>query len=257
MLPAGAIGKNLHLEPAGNMLSYRPASRKGDDLVIWSLLISLDKNGTALLPFGEADQNSEEFCFRFWQTFVGEWISPGFLMSSAPRLITPGFTWAPRTANRLPEGVNTWLRQSHFNGPPTRDVKITDQGIVGKWLWPCFKTEEFLSLALSPYTSGIAKRLKQICEEHLRDYSEGALIHPITEDMEAFIDPETKDLDFRRGNVDFIGYQSRSGGTLATVLGRNETSSRQTLGWKWQSIYFWSDSTDYMPLRVVEDLLIS
>ncbi|KAL9044842.1 MAG: hypothetical protein Q9214_002052 [Letrouitia sp. 1 TL-2023] len=257
MLPAGAIGENLYLEPAGNMLSYRPASRKGDDLVIWSLLIGLDKSGTALLPFGEADQNSEEFCFRFWQTFVGEWISPGFLMSSAPRLKTPGFTWAPRTATCLPEDDNTWLKQAHFNGAPTRSARITNQGIVGNWLWYRFKPKEFLSLALTPYTSGVAKRLKGICEEHLRGYSEGALIHPITEDMEAFIDPDTKNLDYGRGNAEFIGYQSRSGGTLVTVLGRNDMSSRQTLGWEWQSIYFWTDSTDYVPLRVVEDLLIS
>ncbi|KAI4215746.1 MAG: hypothetical protein LQ351_001733 [Letrouitia transgressa] len=257
MLPAGAIGENAYLEPAGNMLSHRPASRKGDDLVIWSLLIGLDKSGTAQLPFGETDQNSEEFCFRFWQTFIGEWISPGFLMSSAPRLKTPGFTWAPRTATCLPEGADTWLKQAHFNGPPTRNVKITNQGIMGEWVWYPFQTKEFLSLALSPYTSGIANRLKQICEEHLRGYSEGALIHPITEDMEAFIDPETEELDYGRGNVDFIGYQSRSGGTLVTILGRNEMSSCQPLGWKWLCIYFWSDSTDYMPLRVIKDLLIS
>ena len=257
MLPQGSVGNHTFLKSAGHTLSYRPASRKGDDLVIWSLLIGLDKNGIATLPFGDVDQDSEEFCVRFWQTFIGEWIDTGFLMSSAPRLTSSCFTWAPRTATCLPDNDDAWLIQSNLDGASTQAARITDQGILGDWLLYRFKPKEILLLQIGPQTSGLMRRLKEICEEHLKACSGGALVHPVTEDMKAFIDPSTKDFDYSRGNAEYIGYQGRHGGTSVAVLGISEALNRQNLGWKWQSVYFWSSAVDFPPFKHVQDVLIS
>ena len=71
-------------EESGQALSYRPASRKGDDVMIWSLL---------------ANDDSCELPEKLWQSrarkYDGEFVHTGFLMSSAPRLQTEGLSWAP------------------------------------------------------------------------------------------------------------------------------------------------------------------
>ncbi|MCJ1265673.1 hypothetical protein MMC22_005553 [Lobaria immixta] len=89
----------LSIETSGDLLSHRPASRPGDDVVIWSLLISEKP------VFQDAE--------TFWKTMQGPalhrsaitgemWLSgssvrTGYLVSSAPRLKTRGLGWAPAT----------------------------------------------------------------------------------------------------------------------------------------------------------------
>ena len=131
----------MGLELAGSMLSRRPVSRRGDDLVIWSLLIGFDNDSTTDLPFKDVDQDSEDFCSQFWKTFVGNHINTGFFMPSTPRLTLPGFTWAPRTASCQPDGKNETLVRSYFDGMNTKQARITDQGIVGEWMMYEFDIE--------------------------------------------------------------------------------------------------------------------
>ncbi|KAI1393535.1 uncharacterized protein F4822DRAFT_15892 [Hypoxylon trugodes] len=69
----------------GSWLSNRPASRSGDDFVIWSLLIDPEKP-----PYSDA--------VEFWRAQVGRLVRTGYLVSSTKRLKKKGLSWAPESA---------------------------------------------------------------------------------------------------------------------------------------------------------------
>lgn len=259
--------EKMGLELAGNMLSYRPASRKGDDLVIWYLLIGLDNDSTAQLPFEDVDQNSEEFCSRFWKTFVNRSITTGFLVSSAPRLTISGLTWAPRTALSLPSD-DDWLVHSYFDGQNTPQALITDQGIVADWMKYEFSVEEVQTSTLTAYTAPILRRLKDICGERFRDCSRGTLVQSLTDwsrnSHASLIQPVTgaRILPITGGviedqGLDFQGYQGRYGGTILAALGMKADDHQEGLGWTWKGIWHWSDAAGFPPFTPVQNVLIS
>ena len=70
----------LHIGAAGSFLSHREASRPGDDIVIWSLLL----NDTVY-------QDAK----AFWKSRQGDVLGTSFLVSSVPRLEEKGLGWAP------------------------------------------------------------------------------------------------------------------------------------------------------------------
>ncbi|KAF7508185.1 hypothetical protein GJ744_009482 [Endocarpon pusillum] len=96
------------LEVAGSWLSHRPASRRGDDIFIWSLL---PDHGTKAL----------HNVVDFWQQ--QRMVKTGFLLSSAERLKQRGLTWAPATpyamstANR--KGITAEWYLYYFDEPET------------------------------------------------------------------------------------------------------------------------------------------
>ncbi|KAL8989504.1 MAG: hypothetical protein Q9169_008348 [Polycauliona sp. 2 TL-2023] len=264
--PPFTAGGNVDLEFAGFALSYRPASRKGDDLVIWALLIGLDKSSTAPLPFEGEDQESEVFATRFWRTFVHGHIATGFLMTSAPRLTTLNFTWAPRTASCLPTD-RYGLVHSFYEGATTALARIADQGIVGDWMMYEFDVETVQTVPLDTFTSPLNRRLKEICEIHLRQYSRGALIHPVTEQVKNTSVSLIQEGDQRRAesatpferlqSLEYPGYQGQVGGTLVAILGAGNFHTRQEQNWSWREIYHWTSSHDFPPFKLVPNLLIS
>jgi hypothetical protein len=73
------------IDEAGRLLGHRYATRSGDSIVIWSLLCC-----TTSLERGERS-NPE----KLWQSCIGKFLRTGYLMSSAPRLKTRHFSWAP------------------------------------------------------------------------------------------------------------------------------------------------------------------
>ena len=265
--PPSVCDENMGLELAGFTLSYRFASRKGDDLVIWSLLIGLDNDSTTQLPFEGLEQNSEEACSRFWKTFVNRHIATGFLVSSAPRLTIPGLTWAPRTASCLPFD-DSWLVHSYFDGMKTSLARITGQGIVGDWMMYEFDVEEVQTSTLTAFTTGVLRRLKDICKENFRDCSTGALIHPVTDESRnsraALFEPlpeavaRIQRLDYQEyQGLEYQGYQGRHGGTLLAILSMKAHDHQIGLGWTWKGIWHWSASTDFPPFKLVQNVLIS
>lgn len=271
MLPWGILtssftdDENVGLELAGFMLSCRPASRKGDDLVIWSLLIGLDKDSTAQLPFEGELQDSEEFVARFWKVFVNRHIASGFLMSSAPRLTLLNLTWAPRTASCILSDYDKPFHSS-YDGMKTSLARITNQGIVGEWMMYEFSVEKVQTSILNAYTSGLTRSLKGICEEYLGDCARGALIHPVTEGAKNTSETLIQEGAQRRAEsavpfespqgLDYPGYQGKHGGTLLAILGIEALDGQET-GWTWKDTYQWSDSTDFPPFKLVPNVLIS
>lgn len=259
--------KNMGLELAGSMLSHRPASRKGDDLVIWSLLIGLDNESSTALPFEGVEQDSEEFCSRFWKTFVNRNISTGFLVSSAPRLATRGLTWAPRTTSCVTSGNEPPVHSS-FDGTNTSLARITDQGIVGDWMMYEFSVQDVRTSPLTAFSAPNLRRLKDICKERFEDNcSRGALIHPVTDDSKSsvasLIEPVTgarnlpvaKDAELY-DDLEYRGYRSEFGGTLLALLSKEEHHDENGLGWAWKGVWKWSDSVGFPPFKHVRDVFI-
>jgi len=62
---------DIAVEIGGTLLSYRPVSRVGDDIVIWSLLYD-----------GERPRYGAK---AFWRSRIGGTVSTGFLISNAAR----------------------------------------------------------------------------------------------------------------------------------------------------------------------------
>ncbi|KAK8090373.1 Ankyrin repeat-containing protein [Apiospora hydei] len=120
------------LDAAGIALVYRHATRKGDELVIWSLLTNTPPHATAV---------------GFWRSMKGRKIHTGFLVSSIKRLRgIPGFSWAPETPYmRWPERTDPsdwehslktmWQpRIAPSDGSGSRLAEITERGLRGEWL---------------------------------------------------------------------------------------------------------------------------
>ena len=257
--------KNVSLELAGFMLSYRPASRKGDDFVIWSLLVGLDKDSTVPLPFESEEPNSEEFAARFWKTLVQRHITTGFLMSNAPRLTLPGLTWAPRTAFCRSSDLYGPF-QTSYDGTKTALARITEQGIVSAWMMYEFGVESVRAVALDAYTSGLMIRLKEICEQNLQGCSRGALIHPVTDEVKNTLENQLQENAQRQAesavpSKDFLGpsysgYQGRLGGISLAILGKGAQEC-SGLDWMWRGKYEWTDRIDFPQFELVQDVLIT
>nr|AUW31389.1 hypothetical protein [Cladonia uncialis subsp. uncialis] len=256
---------NASLEYAGFMLSYRPASRTGDDFVIWSLLIGLDKDSTVSLPLENGLQDSEEFVARFWKILVNRSITTGFLMSSAPRVTLPGLTWAPRTASC--RSTDSWGPfQTTYDGTKTSLALITEQGIVSEWMMYEIDMESIKAMALDTFTSVFIKRLKEICEETLNGCLRGALIHPVTDEARNTVQNQWPEVNPRQAELAvrsegfrglcYPGYQRRLGNMSLAVLGMSAQEC-SGLGWVWRGMYEWTDGVVSPPFALVQNVLIS
>jgi hypothetical protein len=114
---------DMSIEVSGTLLSYRPASRPGDDVVIWSLI------SDPLKQSYDAEQ--------FWRSRIGGYVSTGFLLSSAARLRSKGLSWAPATpyaAPRLHGKSQSSKFYRAFDGIETEVARITEVGIFSTWL---------------------------------------------------------------------------------------------------------------------------
>lgn len=111
------------LEFAGSLLSHRYATKKGDDIVIWSLI-------SGIHVFFDAES--------LWRGRVGRKVCTGFLMSSAPRLHVPGFSWAPETpyVRRMGNGLYADLLGPFlvYDVEESEEAQITSRGLDGPWL---------------------------------------------------------------------------------------------------------------------------
>jgi hypothetical protein len=119
------------LEFAGSLLSHRHATRKGDDIVIWSLISGIHVHFDAE---------------SLWRGRVDRKIRTGFLMSSAPRLHVPGFSWAPETPYVRRMGNSSYADLLGpflvYDGEESEEALITSQGLYGPWLVYHFRMED-------------------------------------------------------------------------------------------------------------------
>ena len=223
----------LEIEAAGSFLSHRPASRAGDDMVIWSLLTG-----------GKPSAKAKEF----WRNL--KYVNAEFLLSSAPRLTLPGLSWAPASPyckpdHRLATEGSALLSYRGSESSQSGLARITGEGLVGAWMM-----YEFRVPGVSPDHTGrttfedctepeCVSALLRISGHYLSRCSRGALLQPA----------------YNTGRIDTNKYR----GTMVAVLGAREKGFilRDKRRWKWKGVLEWEKNVPLPPFKYVPDLLIA
>lgn len=241
---AGDMLLYMTREESGQVLSYRPASRKGDDVIIWSLL---------------ADDEGCDSPEKLWQSRArkhdGDLVFTGFLMSSAPRLQNKGLSWAPSTPYFKPlrEISSTQVSSFRaFHSPETWPGVMTDKGL--RAAWHVYEFDKLDILKSNAQVFGITENqngiLIQLCDLHLQDSRWGALLIPMSNFR-----------TFERGEDTSTKYRGLIRGTLMAVLGSNSISKpsqkpAEDRGWTCKGTFEWDEKV-CLPTFVEEyDFLI-
>lgn len=220
---------SLLLETGGSLLSHRAASRPGDDIVIWSLVL---------------DEPLCKTAEDFWRTRRNTTLSTGFLMSSTPRLSIPGFSWAP--SRPTPQ---TLISTSHdeeayylaYDGADTEYGSIKNEGFSAFWTTYEFhggkrKRVNLKFLGAKSSSRSNSLNIPRIRDLYLQDYRNGVLLRPIH--AVAWDTPAEY-----RGNID---------GVLVAVCGSNNDGK----SWIWRGVYEWDMKEPVPKFTRSEDRLL-
>lgn len=230
----------MSLEAGGSLLSHREASRPGDDVVIWSLLLD-----------DEVFNNAK----AFWKGKVGHMMSTSFLFSSAPRLKTRGLRWAPSspTAELLTDRLDgSKYRLLPMNGTEFDGGVITEDGFRSMWLmydFPGGMTGSGLLSSMFKLNNGqvesrCQENLNRVRQRYLQGYLWGALLRPVE------IATDLK-------SIDTVKHRNNNGRTLLAVCATNKrwislrrdgfrpAMDKRMIG-TWRGIYEW-DMVEPLP----------
>lgn len=247
----------LPVETSGGLLSHRAASRKGDDFVIWSLLMS-DKtifyNAEAFWRSmqGLAFQTSARSGTVFSSAAS---IKIGYLVSSAPRLKTRGLGWAPASPA---SDLSTKPEQDYidgFDGGPSEAGYITLDGLVADWLlckiygtglWSMVSSLAARFCKESP-ESQFPRNLAIIRARHLQGYRWGAILRPIQEEFGGkWWEDGTRT---RRTTLVVCGTNETKGSVVEKYTYNNSIPTQgkwdentEAVGWEWRGIHVWDDA---------------
>ena len=199
----------LSVERGGSLLNHRAASRPGDEIVIWSLLINNEVFNTA-----------EDF----WRNREDTNLSTSFLLSSAPRLTIRGLRWAPSCPNpRTLTGPSSSV-QSHylaFDGADSEPGVVRSDGFFSFWaIYEFSGMRNFLHLKSRKSKRAISDKmnLQRISTQYLQKYRWAALLRPIKYDAWATA----------------AEYRGVINAVLVIVCGSNDKET-----WEWRGIYEW------------------
>jgi hypothetical protein len=210
---------------AACLLSHRHASRKYDEVIIWSLLCGEEARHTAV---------------EFWEQRINKIIPTGFLISSNPRVALTGFSWAPSRPN-MPAVRKRRKTKDFFadDGTRTDYGQITKEGLRATWLVTKFRGAlpsvlEVAATVVSSQALPTTHLLRRIAFRFLMPYLWGALLQA-TEEY-----PTDKPIRYR-GDAD---------GPLFAVVG-----SQDQKRWHWRGIYEWDPSVP-LPDFVCKEILL-
>ena len=159
----------LSIGEAAALLSHRHATRDGDDLLIWSLLIG-----------DVADKSPVDM----WRRQIGKSINTGSLISSARRVQGHlGLSWAPYLPtvlqhNQDPSNVSKVYPA--YDGSETFRGKITKQGLRAKWL--VHRVPDLVILGtprIGLQSSIFSAAYSEIANQYLNGFEYGALLQPL------------------------------------------------------------------------------
>ena len=238
----------LSIETSGSLLSHRPASRPGDDMVIWSLLISEKTVFHGAESFWKAMQGPilQVSTVTGRITSRGGRVRTGYLVSSAPRLKVRGLGWAPASptfssSNQLAaDGFG-----SFFDDGDSARGWVTPDGLVADWkLWK-FDTTDFWHLSIS----GFPRNLKRIRAQFLKGYSWGALLCPFEERYGAGTERWWDEGGRMRRTIVVICGTNEKDGSIVEKYTFNNTepvrpkwnNNTEVVGWNWRGVYVWDD----------------
>lgn len=238
----------LPIETSGNLLSYRPASRPGDDVVIWSLLIS----EKTVIHDAETFWKTMQGPALQLSTVTGRIFSSGariktkYLVSSAPRLKTRGLGWAPASPTFRVSTQSITDGLDGFDGGTSESGWITPDGLVADWLLWRFENTDISD-------TQCLRNLARIRTQFLQGYRWGAILCPIETEYVGNPD-ESSDYwwddggRLRRTIVVVCGTNEMDGSVVERYTFNSTEPTKpkwdencQAVGWEWRGVYAWDD----------------
>ena len=209
----------LTVENSAMLLSHRSASRPGDDVVIWSLLL---------------DEEVYENALDFWRSRQGRYIHTSFLVSTAPRVNIWRFGWAPLSPRLFHDHSAKTEPHSMGSNDMTSELGlITDEGLKANWLFCNLgRVERIVSkLPLSGRVLLGSANLKAVSKAFLQHYRWGALLRPVWAHLPSEPTPAPNREDMSR--------------ILVVVCGTNDLPNDDT-AWEWKGVHDW-DMKERLP----------
>ena len=209
----------LTVENSGMFLSHRPASRPGDDIVIWSLLL---------------DEKVYENAIDFWRGRQGHSIHTSFLVSTTPRINIWRLGWAPASPRIFhnDSSAASAPRSMGINDTTSEMGLISAEGLKANWL---FSKLGRLTMTASKLPLGRkalqVSNIRTIRKNFLQGYQWGALLRPVKANEPMEYIPATNQEDVSR--------------ILVVVCGTNDYASDDT-AWEWKGVYEW-DLSEHLP----------
>ncbi|KAF2102699.1 hypothetical protein NA57DRAFT_71686 [Rhizodiscina lignyota] len=209
----------LDISEATLLLVNRHASRPGDDVVIWTLLVGPE-------PFFDL--------IDFWRDSwtKGLEVRTGFLMSDIPRLQdVPGLRWAPsqprlgnstRTfpSSRAPQHRVSASYEQVFDGIGSRYGRILRGGAFAA-VWQIHKFVPWdTDIDLDTGLSKTQRVLKDIATQYTLGNTRALILRPASH--------------FPLSEDQVILYKGSGGGPLVAVV-----SNHREHAWRWQGLYEW------------------
>ena len=208
----------LTVENSGKFLSHRPASRSGDEIVIWSLLLQ---------------EKVYENAVDFWRSRQGSYVHTTFLVSTAPRVKIWRLGWAPVSPNIFsPPSAQTKALSMGFNDTGSELGEITSDGLKARWLFYQMGRSK-RAVAKIPFSERMLpfSNIRLIWKTYLLDYKWGALAR--AEEANTVMDPYPAP---NREDVSSV---------LVVICGTNDSPS-DDVAWEWKGVYEW-DSREPLP----------
>ena len=265
---------HMGIELSGSLLSHRAASRPGDDVVIWSLLMSEKTIFYSAEMFwksmqGDPFQSAEESGIIFSSAAR---ISTGFLLSSTTRLTAKGLSWAPASPALHPSTELDKDIYNGYDGGQSYRGLVTVDGLVADWLLFKFDghsswlTAKSILSKVWTQSSDVqySHNLAKIRARYLRGYRWGAILCPIEEEGIGF-DHWWDEGGRLRRTVLAVCATNELNGTVAEKYTFNGTvptrpkwdCNREIVGWEWRGIYVWDDAEPLPQLRPAKKFLIA
>jgi hypothetical protein len=219
--PFGHVEEQANLgfiskESAAVMLSRRHASRDGDDIVIWSLLVADE-------PYYDAAEWWKDIATSF------NLVTPmGFLISSVPRISgVDGFSWAPKKPgiHLSPSEVSKKVYHP-FSQRDSRRAFVMKDGIQGRW-----GVHKFATNAPSTNTNTEFERLRLNLAES--GYKRGVLLQPL-----------------KRNGGDLANKYLGCDGFLFGVCGSRDDNDVER--WRWAGVFEWA-LVESLPEFMIEE----
>lgn len=256
LIPQSDAGSPKTLEEGSHLLSQRHASRKGDEIIIWSLL----NNGPGVKEAAD-----------FWE--VQKSVRTGYLMSHVSRVEGTGSRgWAPQSPYIRPQtrcvehpcGKRQFytVRFPSYDGQGSFRAQITPQGLRSKW-----RAIEMESRILSAFsddclhmmeaTDDILKLNPHLpAETAIYTYPDEAHAYHL---MQMLVEDKGRRVRLLRplaedGVSPYEGSNHREEriGLIAAIC--DSSDDGQT--WNWKSVHEWSESDSSYDWKVEEMLIV-
>ncbi|KAK6713609.1 hypothetical protein SNK04_004573 [Fusarium graminearum] len=214
----------------------------------WTLLEALRGRKNIHILCKSGDHNTEISLREVLQVVSTYGIFTGFLLSSVPRLRSPGPSWAPNQPGVSRSAIGEQTRYPPYDGNLSRVGTIEiEQEMYFSAVWGTskiiFHQGSAVSYDIRPQDTVV--NLHPTVSDSLIGYKEGMLLQPLQEDEaepeetngDAELEPKDKDETTGSGEVVLAAlYKGPSKGPLFAICGRKHYGDEP---WSWLGVIDW------------------